>query len=117
MATYDVHRAGVAHARRLIESRQYDLETPWSEAAPSAAEENAFIERHGYEGYGEWHLAVDTGAAEETKDRYGFPVGDFRRVNRAAVIHAKQRATQNGHEAVAEAADQILRHLDEVRAA
>lgn len=117
MATYDVHDAGVAHARRLIDSRQYDLETPWSEAAPSAADENAFIERHGYEGYGEWHLAVDTDASAGTKDRYGFPFGDLRRVNRAAVIHAKQRAAQNGHQAVAEAADKVLRHLDETRAA
>ena len=117
MATYHVNQAGVEHARRLIGSRQYDLETPWSEAAPSAGDENAYIERHGYDGYGQWHLAVDVDASEETKDRYGFPFGDFRRVNRAAVIHAKQRAAQNGHDAVADAADRVLRELDETRAA
>lgn len=117
MTTYQVNEAGVAHARRLIESRQYDLHTPWSEAAPSASDANAFIDRHGYEGYGEWHLAIDDGASEDTKDRYGFPFGDFRRLNRAAVIHAKQRASQNGHDAVAEAAERVLRELDESRAA
>ena len=116
MASYDVNRAAVAHAHRLIGSRHYDLETPWSEAAPSAADENGFIERHGYEGYGEWHLAIDTDATEDTKDRYGFPFGDFRRLNRAALIHAKQRAAQNGHDAVARAAGQVLDELDEARA-
>jgi hypothetical protein len=113
MTSYRVNGPGVKKARSLIESRQYDRETPWSEAAPSADEENAQIDRHGYGGYGEWHLAIDTDAAEETKDRYGFPYGDFRRVNRAALIHAKQRASQNGHKAVEEAADELLGYLDD----
>ena len=55
------------------------------------------------------------GASEETKDRYGFPYGDFRRVNRAALIHAEQRASQNGHDAVEMAASELLDHLDGVR--
>ena len=53
----------------------------------------------------------------ETKDRYGFPFGDFRRVSRAALIHAKQRAAQNGHDAVADAAGQLLERLDQAHAA
>lgn len=113
MAKYDVNDAGAKKARQLIDSHQYDLETPWSEGAPSAGDENGFIERHGYDGYGEWHLAIDTEASPETKDRYGFPYGDFRRVNRAALVHAKQRAAQNGHHGVADVADEILAHLDE----
>lgn len=117
MAKYQVNDAGLARARRLIDSNQYDLQTPWSDAAPSAAEENAQIERHGYDGYGEWHLALDTEASEGTKDRYGFPYGDFRRVVRAALIHAKQRAVQNGHDQVAAAAGDLLDRLDAHRAA
>ena len=117
MGKYEVNQAGVAKARRMIESNQYDLHTPWSEAAPSADEENSFIERHGYEGYGEWHLALDTAASEETKDRYGFPYGDLRRVVRAALIHAKQRAVQNGHDEVAAAAGDLLERLDARHAA
>lgn len=117
MPKYQLNQAGVAKARQMIESNQYDLHTPWSEAAPSADAENSFIERHGYEGYGEWHLAIDTGASEETKDRYGFPYGDLRRVVRAALIHAKQRAVQNGHDQVAAAAGDLLDRMDARHAA
>src|SRR5579884_2911811 len=108
MGGYRVNEAGVAKARAMIDARQYDLHTPWSEGAPSTEEENGFIERHGYEGYGAWHLALDVGASEDTKDRYGFPFGDFRRVSRAALIHAKQRASQNGHREIVSAADGLL---------
>src|SRR3712207_7578620 len=33
----------------------------------STADENAEIERHGYDGYGAWHLAIDPDAGEETR--------------------------------------------------
>lgn len=114
MDKYELNQAGIDKARRMIDANQYDTETSWSEAAPSTEEANDFIERHGYAGYGEWHLALDREASEETKDRYGFPFGDFRRVNRAALVHGKQRASQNGHDQVAKAADELLRRLDEV---
>ncbi len=116
MTKYRVNDDGVAKARQMIDAKQYDLHTEWSDAAPSAEQGNEQIDRHGYAGYGEWHLAIDTEASGETKDRYGFPYGDFARVNRAALIHAKQRATQNGHDQVAKVADQLLQHLDEIRA-
>lgn len=115
MTKYRVNKAGVDRARTLIGKGAYDDTTEWSAAAPSAADENREIEKHGYDGYGEWHLAVDTEASEETKDRYGFPFGDFSKVNRAALIHAKQRATQNDHDEVAAAADRLLQQLDEKR--
>lgn len=117
MAKYEINPAGVAKARHMIDQHQYDLGAQWSEAAPSSQEANAFIERHGYDGYGEWHLALDAEASEETKDRYGFPFGDFRRVIRAALIHAKQRAVQNGHREVADVAGDLLDRLDAEHAA
>ena len=116
MTTYRVNRAGVAKARAMIDARQYDTATSWSDAAPSADDGNAQIDRHGYDGYGEWHLGIDTGASAETKDRYGFPFGDFSRVNRSALIPAKQRASQNGHTEIEAVADELLAHLDDVRA-
>ena len=115
MPTYRVNKAAVAKARKLIDAGDWDDTTEWSDAAPSADEENREIDRHGYEGYAEWHLAVDEDASEETKGRYRFPYGDFSKVNRAALIHAKQRATQNDHDEIADAADELLRHLDEKR--
>ncbi len=112
MPEYKVNDAGVKKARQLIDAGKVDVDTPWSDAAPFADEENDEIERHGHDGYGEWHLAVDTDAGEDTKGRYRFPFGDFKKVNRAALIHAKQRASQNDHSKVADAADKVLEHLD-----
>lgn len=113
---YRVHDDGVAKARQMIDANQYDVDTEWSDAAPSADDGNDKIDRDGWDGFGEWHLAIDTEANEETKDRYGFPYGDFRRVSRSGLIHAKQRASQNGHDEVERAAGELLDHLDEVRA-
>ena len=115
MATYKVNRQGVAHARELIEAGMYDDTTEWSDAAPSADDENAEIDKHGYDGFGAWHLAIDPDASEETKGRFRFPYGDFSKVNRAALIHAKQRASQNSHDEIEKAADRLLHLLDEKR--
>ncbi len=115
MPNYRVNKDAVAQARKLIDAGTYDDETEWSDAAPSADDENAEIERHGYDGYGAWHLAVDPDASEETKGRYKFPYGDFSTVTRAALIHATQRAPQNDHDAIEKAADDLLHRLDEKR--
>ena len=79
MTTYKVNEAAVRQARRLIDEGTIDTETGWGETAPAAAEGNKDIEREGYDGYGRWHLGIATEASEETKDRYGFPMGTSRR--------------------------------------
>ena len=117
MPEYRVNKDAVAQARKLIDAGKFDDATEWSDAAPSADEENAEIERHGYAGYGAWHLAVDPDAGEDTKKRYAFPYGDFSQVNRAALIHAKQRAAQNGHDDIEKIADDLLGSLDQKRSA
>jgi hypothetical protein len=113
--TYRVNKDAVAQARKLIDAGKVDVDTEWSDAAPSADDGNAEIEKRGYEGYGAWHLAIDPDADEETKKRYAFPYGDFAKVNRAALIHGKQRAAQNDHAEIEKAADDLLRHLDDTR--
>jgi len=115
MPTYRVNEDAVSKARELIDAGKYDDATEWSDAAPSADDENAEIEKHGYEGFAAWHLAIDPDASEETKGRYAFPYGDFTKVNRAALIHGKQRAAQNDHGAIEKAAGDLLDHLDEKR--
>ncbi|MCW2676354.1 MAG: uncharacterized protein JWR70_1394 [Modestobacter sp.] len=112
MPTYRVNEAGVAKARELIDAGRHDDTTEWSHAAPSAQQENEEIERHGYDGYGAWHLAIDPDAGEETKARYRFPYGDFHKVYRSALIHAKQRAAQNDHLEIERVADELLQRLD-----
>lgn len=115
MPTYRVNDDAVKQARQLIDDGKVDVDTEWSDAAPSADDGNAEIEKHGYEGYGAWHLAVDPDASEETKGRYRFPYGDFTQVNRAALIHGKQRAAQNDHDEIEKAFDDLLQRLDAKR--
>lgn len=99
---------GRDHARRLVDAGQYVKDSDWSEAQPSPDDENDALDRHGWEEYAKWHLAEDTDEAEETKARYKFPYGDFRRVHRSGLVAAKQRAAQQGYEAVEAAADALL---------
>lgn len=113
MPTYDVNEDAVSQARRLIDDGKVDVDTPWSDAAPSTDEENDEIDEHDHKAFGAWHLAVDPDASEGTKERYAFPYGDFQVVNRAALVHAKQRASQYGHDKVEAAADALLDRLDD----
>jgi hypothetical protein len=115
MPAYRVNQDAVAQARKLIDAGKVDDSTEWSDAAPSADDGNTEIEKHGWKGYAAWHLAVDPDASAETKKRFAFPYGDFSQVNRAALIHAKQRAVQNDHDAIEKAADELLQRLDRSR--
>ncbi|MGY1679844.1 hypothetical protein [Geodermatophilus sp. SYSU D01176] len=112
MPEYRVNRAAVAQAQKLIDDGTYDDDTAWSDVAPDAAAANAFIEAEGFGAFAAWHLAEDPDASEGTKGRYAFPYGDFRTVNRAALIHARQRASQNDHDTVEEVAADLLQRLD-----
>ena len=51
MATYAVNPDAVAHARRLIDSRQYVLDSDWGRVQPGAEEQNAYLRRHSWEEY------------------------------------------------------------------
>ena len=51
MARYTVNERGVAHARKLIEARQYVLNSDWGEVQPRAEDENAYLKRHSWEDY------------------------------------------------------------------
>lgn len=115
MPSYTVNQDAVEHARRLIDRGDYDDTTEWSDAAPSADEANQEIDKGSYEEFARWHLAINPDASEGTKARVAFPYGDFKKVNRAALIHAKQRASQNGHGQIEAVADELLQHLDTKR--
>src|SRR5689334_14700300 len=115
MPRYRVNDAAVKRARKLIDAGTYDDKTEWSEAAPSASDANEEIDRESFDEFAEWHLAINPDASDGTKGRYAFPYGDFTKVNRAALIHAKQRAAQNNHDEIEKAADDLLRRLDRKR--
>ncbi len=112
MAEYRVNEPGVAHARELIEARQYVLRSEWGRVQPTAEDENAFLSRHPWDAYGAWHLAVTEGANDETKARYGFVYGDFRRLHRMGLIACHFRAAEWRHKEVELAAHKLLQELD-----
>ena len=114
MASYTVNDRAVANARRLIEARQYVLDSDWGDVQPGASDENAFLESHSWEEYGEWHLGLTEGATDETKARYGFVFGDFRRVHRIGLIACHYRAAEWRHKEVELAAHDLLQRLDKV---
>ena len=112
--TTRVNRKGLSHARRLVEQGKVvrDERDGWSEHAPSADEENAFIDEHGYGEYGEWFLGLDDEVGDDAKGHYKFPIGDFTKVHRCGVIAAESRAAQNDHDDIATAAKNLLDLID-----
>ena len=106
-----LNQEAVEHAQNLIKGRQYEGESDWSEAQPSAQQENNFIDENGWEAFAKWHLAYDTEASEETKSRSKFPFGDFRKLHRSALVAAKQRAGSEDYNDVQSAADGLLEEL------
>ena len=116
MAAYEVNPAAVAHARELIDRRQYVLDSDWGERQPSAEAQNAYLANHSWEDYAAWHLGLTQGAADETKARYAFVYGDLRRVHRSGLIACVYRASEWRHKRVELAAHDLLQHLDETSA-
>ena len=112
MASYRINPAAVEHARRLIESRQYVLDSDWGEVQPRADAQNAYLERHSWEEYAAWHLGLTDDTNDETKAHYAFVLGDFRRIHRTALIASVYRASEWRHKAVELAAHDLLQELD-----
>ena len=112
MASYTVNDRAVAKAKALIDARQYVLRSDWGDLQPAAAQENAFLESHSWEEYGEWHLGLTEGASEETKARYAFVYGDLRRLHRSGLIACQYRAAEWRHKAIELAAHDLLQLLD-----
>ena len=113
MASYVVNERAVAHARKLIDARQYVLASEWGSVQPRAKEEDAFLKAHTWEAYAAWHLGLTEGANDQTKARYAFVYGDFRRVHRMGVIACLYRAAEWRHKEVERAAYDLLQYLDE----
>jgi len=116
MASYAVNDRAVEHARRLIDARQYVLDSDWGDVQPRAPQENAYLERRSWEEYAAWHLGLTEGATEHTKARYAFVYGDLRRVHRSGLIACVYRAAEWRHKAVERAAYDLLQHLDDTSA-
>jgi hypothetical protein len=116
VASYSVNDRAVQRARRMIDARQYVLDSDWGVVQPRADAENAFLKSHSWAEYAEWHLGLTEGATDETKARYAFVYGDFRRVHRTGLIACVYRASEWRHKDVELAAHDLLQHLDRTSA-
>jgi hypothetical protein len=112
MPVYTVNPHAVEHARKLIEARRYKLESDWGDDQPNAADENRYLEKHSWQEYASWHLGLTEGATDETKARYAFVFGDFRRIHRSGLIACVYRAAEWRHKAIELAAHDLLQILD-----
>ena len=112
MPAYTVNKDAVTHAKRLIDARQYVLRSRWQDVQPRAREQNAFLKTHSWEEYADWHLGLTEGADEETKARYAFVYGDFRRLHRMGLIACHYRAAEWRHKEIELTAHELLQYLD-----
>ena len=92
------------------------LDSDWGEAQPTADVENDFLDSHSWEEYASWHLGLTDGATHETKARYAFVYGDFRRIHRTGLIACHYRAAEWRHKEIELAAHDLLQLLDETSA-
>ena len=112
MASYSLNRRAVSHARKLIDAGMVVQDSDWGAVQPKADDENAFLESHTWEEYADWHLGLTDGARDETKARYGFVYGDFRRLHRMGLIACHYRAAEWRHKEIELAAHELLQYLD-----
>lgn len=115
MPSYRVNNSAVAKARELINARRYRVRSRWADVQPRAADENAFLKSHTWEEYSTWHLGLTDGASDETKARYAFVFGDFRRLHRMALIACYYRAAEWEHTEIMVAAHELILYLDKSR--
>jgi hypothetical protein len=110
---YTVNEDALRQAKRLIDARRYVLRSRWQDVQPRAREQNAFLKAHSWAAYATWHLGLTEGAAEESKARYAFVYGDFRRLHRMGLIACHYRAAEWRHKEIELAAHELLQYLDQ----
>ena len=116
MASYSLNERAVERAEQLIDARQYVLDSDWGNVQPGADAQNAFLKSHSWDEYAEWHLGLTKGANDETKARYAFVYGDFRRIHRSGIIACHYRAAEWRHKEIELAAHDLLQRIDRVSA-
>jgi hypothetical protein len=106
-----INRSGLTQAASLISQGKVINSRTW--VRPSAAEENAYIEKNGMAAYGKWFLAIDASADMETKEHWHYIyTSDFVNVDRAGLIAIRQRAGQQGQTDVFNAAGKLIEKFD-----
>ena len=110
-ATTGINKAGVTQAMSLVNNGKVKNHDIWN--APTAAEENAYIEKNGMAAYGKWFLGIDAQADPETKQHWHYIyTSDFVNVDRAGLIAIRQRAGQQHQTDVFNAAGKLIEKID-----
>lgn len=102
----------VEYARMLIRGGEVERDGRGRWREPEEAEGSGCIARQGWAVYSWWHLGVDDSGDSPRRDAYSYVYGDFRLVQREALLAAEARAAERGHEAIAEAARQLVALID-----
>ncbi len=103
-----VHHKAVAFATSLIQQGRINRHGDWHSAKPSSDDTNNYLQGHTYEEYGNWFLGIDPTYDSATKERYSFPIGNFKELYKSGIIAAEQRASEYGHEDIQQAARHLL---------
>ena len=118
MADYTVNRRAVAHARKLIDARQYVLRSSdWGERPASRPTPTNRLPRVATAGTTTpgWHRALTDGAAER-RPRPATPscTATSGASTAPGLVACQYRAAEWRHKAVERAARDLLQHLDKV---
>ena len=107
-----LHQHAVEYAKKMIRDGKIDYNTPWHTAEPTPESEDAYLNSHSFDQYGNWFLGIDGNTNPQTKEHYSFPIGNFNKIYRSALIAAEQRAAQYHHEDIKTAAKELLDMVD-----
>lgn len=112
--TVKLSQSAFQYGQSLVRQKKFvvDDRDAWSEHQPSTRDKNEFIRAHGFVEFAKWHLGIDDEHDEQTKQRYKFPYGDFKKVHRCAVISAESRAGQYKYFDIEKAAARLHELID-----
>ncbi len=107
-----LNNRAVSFVESMIKQGNVNRDAEWGVSEPTPESENAYLDTHSYDEYGNWFLGIDPDTNPDTKEHYSFPVGDFKQIYRSGLIAAEQRAGQYHHEDIKATARKLLDMVD-----
>ena len=106
--------AGYRAARNLIKQGKVESGESWEF---TTEDENRLLgDPPDFKAYSRWFLGIREDKAQDTKARYAYPFGKEGKVWRDALIAIRQRAGQQGHNDIFEAAGRLIEEIDAQKA-
>ena len=109
----NLNKKAVQQAERLIPAGEIAAHNNnWQEEKPTPEELNAYLKAHSMEEYGSWFLGINPQVPAHVKEHYDYPYGDFKDVQRAALLFSIEKAQKAGHAEIAGVAKKLLELVD-----